>query len=189
MRVSIGHSSFLNHPLVFEARRSKIRSTHLWSFTLASNKFDFVARIYLWGKGSTNLLAKGYLSAGIIKGNELFCQRSFRKRLEWNHYEGKQLRFPRYTHFFLYKNIVFPSQAEYSYFSADFSSCLFCRLPCIYITCTVYWIMLASNRGARMGFYCFISWFFRLEKERLTVFTSFQHKIIFFSKSQPRVYS
>ena len=25
-----------------------------------------------------------------------------------------------YTLFFLYKNVVFPAQAEYSYFSADF---------------------------------------------------------------------
>ena len=27
---------------------------------------------------------------------------------------------PEYTLFFLYKNVVFPAQAGYSYFSADF---------------------------------------------------------------------
>ena len=50
------------------------------------------------------------------------------------------------------------------------------------------YIIIEQGR-ARMDFYRFIGLFFRLEKENFTVFTSLQHKIIFFSKSQPRVYS
>ena len=41
--------------------------------------------------------------------------------------------------------------------------------------------------GASMGFIILLANFLRFEKESCTAFTSFQLKIISFSKSQPRV--
>ena len=101
--------------------------------------------------------------------------------------------------------LFFRSRLNFSFFSADFrvrilyfENIVRLRIyndtsySLFHVFCVVYLIYVYMYRllGLIEVFIILLAsffFFFRSEKESLTAFTSFQHKIVFFSKFQPRV--